>query len=96
MFLFLLVTAGDFSFTELLNNQPSKGTNFQKSDHLAVDSSNSILVIPMLKSTAVTSNDLQTATVIQANDYHAQVFSISYRDNLILYGKDSIFAKPIE
>lgn len=91
----LLVTVSDFSLSESLNNVSSEVTRPQESDRLAVAKSNSIFIIPLLSSSVVTFKDLQMATVIQTSDYHAEVFSISYKDNLILYGKDSILAKPI-
>lgn len=93
---FVLFITSDLIYLSSSEPLSSEMLNSREGDRLAVATSNSVIVIRLLKDSLITSKDLQMATVIQANDYNAEIFSISYKDNLILYGKDSILAKPIE
>lgn len=95
--LWLLISSAQDATSQDGAAQQQSGSNAKGGggDRLAVATSNSISAVPLLSGTKVTSKALQMATLLQEDDYSIEVFSISFKDNLVLYGKDTIFAKPI-
>ena len=67
----------------------------QNSDRLAFSTPTSISAVSMLNLGVANDVTFQASEVVHEDNYVIDEFSISFKDNLALYGKNTIYARPI-